>query len=443
MSLASLLGRLGFTDAELDRRLALFAVARSASVDACAWYHVPGRIEVLGKHTDYAGGRSLVCATEQGLAAEAGPRADRVVRVIDAVTQEVREFPVDPALVPPRGDWANYPMTVVARLAQDFGAVVGGFDLAFASDIPIAAGVSSSSAVVVAVAKAAIDLFRLDQTEAYRAHITSLEDLAGYLGAVENGRSFRGFGATAGVGTLGGNQDHTAILCSASDALTQVRFDPVAVERRVAWPDDFRFVIASSGVVAEKTGPALERYNRLARMTERLRVLVVGPDSESTLGRAIIDRRVTGLPAGADLDPDEALRLNRRLTQLTAECRVLIPGVVDALGKREFVRLGELVAASQLGAEIGLENQIPETMALVESARRLGAVAASAFGAGFGGSVWAMVQLDRVEQFAEAWGGEYRRSFPDRSLARFLTTRPAPAASGLAEPSGRRHLHRQ
>ena len=432
MALASSLRLLGFTETEVTRRLALFAVTRSAAIETAAWYHVPGRIEVLGKHTDYAGGRSLVCATEQGMAVETAPRADCIVRIIDAVAREVREFPVDPGLAPRRGDWANYPMTVVSRLAQDFGAAVGGFDLAFASDIPIAAGVSSSSALVVAVGRAVIDLWHLDRTDAYRAQILSLEDVAGYLGAVENGRPFRGFGATGGVGTLGGSQDHTAILCSASDALTQVRFDPVVIETRAPWPGDFRFVIGSSSVVAEKAGRALEHYNGLARMTERLRSLVVGPDSRVTLGRAIIDQETAGVSLGADVDPADAPRLIRRLTQLTAECRVLIPGVVDALGKRDFDRLGDLVAASQHGAEIGLENQIPETMALVETARRFGAVAASAFGAGFGGSVWAMVPVERVEPFTEQWGGEYRRRFPERSLARFLVTRPAPAAGRLA-----------
>ena len=334
MALASSLRLLGFTETEVARRLALFAVTRSAAIETAAWYHVPGRIEVLGKHTDYAGGRSLVCATEQGMAVETAPRADCIVRIIDAVAREVREFPVDPGLAPRRGDWANYPMTVVSRLAQDFGAAVGGFDLAFASDIPIAAGVSSSSALVVAVGRAVIDLWHLDRTDAYRAQILSLEDVAGYLGAVENGRPFRGFGATGGVGTLGGSQDHTAILCSASDALTQVRFDPVVIETRAPWPGDFRFVIGSSGVVAEKAGRALEHYNGLARMTERLRSLVVGPDSRVTLGRAIIDQETAGVSLGADVDPADAPRLSRRLAQLTAECRVLIPGVVDALGKR-------------------------------------------------------------------------------------------------------------
>ncbi len=432
MSVRASLLRHGFDAAETSRRLSLFGLTQSAGLEGSRRYHVPGRIEVLGKHTDYAGGRSLVCATEQGFAVEAAPRADRTVRVVDAVAKEVREFPAAATLTPPRGDWANYPMTVVSRLVRDFGPRIGGFDLVFAGDIPIAAGVSSSSALVVAVAMAAIDLFQLEETEAYRANLTSPEDVAGYLGAVENGRPFRGFGATGGVGTLGGSQDHTSILCSTPNALTQVRFDPVTVEKRVPWPADFRFVIASSGVTAEKTGPALEHYNDLARMTERLRVLVVGSESRSTLGRAIIEGSVAGLPPGIDRDPADAARLARRLAQLTAECRWLIPGVVDALAKGQFGRLGELVAASQQGAELGLENQIPETIALVESARRLGAVAASAFGAGFGGSVWAMVQSGLVERFAEGWAAEYRRAFPDRSLARFFTTRPAPAAGRLA-----------
>ena len=63
-------------------------MTRSAAVETATWYHVPGRIEVLGKHTDYAGGRSLVCATEQGMAVETAPRADRTVRIVDAVARE-------------------------------------------------------------------------------------------------------------------------------------------------------------------------------------------------------------------------------------------------------------------------------------------------------------------------------------------------------------------
>ncbi|NQT17069.1 MAG: galactokinase, partial [Planctomycetes bacterium] len=73
---------------------------------------VPGRIEVLGKHTDYAGGRTMVVAVEQGFSLVASAREDRRVSVTDAARADTVAFELDPALVPPVGHWSNYPMTV-------------------------------------------------------------------------------------------------------------------------------------------------------------------------------------------------------------------------------------------------------------------------------------------------------------------------------------------
>ncbi len=437
MTFVERLRQIGFRPDEAVRRAVVFervAAARGES-SGRAWQfdHVPGRIEVLGKHTDYAGGRSLVCATEQGFAVAMAPRNDRQIAVTDAVLGERREFPIHPDLEPPRGEWINYPMTVASRLGRDFGGDLRGVDLVFASDLPIAAGVSSSSALVVATARALIERNALGVGPAFQREFAALENLAGYLGAIENGRPFRGFGAAAGVGTMGGSQDQTAILCSRPDALSQFRFDPVQFERAVAWPDQFEFVIGSSGVRAEKTGPALEHYNRLALETAELRDVVVGPgDPGMTLGRAIIDPADAGpaLAAArqrirADLDLERANRLEARLVQLVAECRTIIPGVVAALSRGDIGVVGPLVAASQAGADTGLRNQVPETTSLVHSALTLGALAASAFGAGFGGSVWAIVHTSMVEAFASAWEGSYRAHFPARSEARFFRTRPA------------------
>lgn len=431
------LRRVGFRPDEARRRADLFervAAACGAGGDR-AWRfdHVPGRIEVLGKHTDYAGGRSLVCATEQGFAVAIGARDDRWIGIEDVARGERREFPIRPDLEPPRGEWINYPMTVAARLARDFGSELRGVDLVLASDLPIAAGVSSSSALVVAVARALIDRNQLAATPAFRREFATAEALAGYFGAVENGRPFRGFGAATGVGTMGGSQDQTAILCSRPDALSQFRFDPVRFEQAVAWPESLEFVIASSGVVAEKTGAALEHYNALARETALLRDFLVEPgDAATTLGRAIIDPADPGPALAAargriGAHPDGALRarLEARLVQLVAECRTIIPGVAAALGRGDLGVVGTLVAASQAGAEVGLRNQVPETAALVGSALRLGARAASAFGAGFGGSVWAMIPADRAESFAAGWEADYRGAFPDQLEARFFRTRPA------------------
>ena len=76
---------------------------------------------------------------------------------------------------------------------------------------------------------------------------------------------------------------------------------------------------------------------------------------------------------------------------------------------------GAVSADSQLLAEALLGNQVPETVALAASARQLGAAAASAFGAGFGGSVWALVPRADAEGFAAAWLERYTRDFPARA----------------------------
>src|SRR5512143_399107 len=89
-------------------------------------FFVPGRIELLGKHTDYAGGRSLLCAVERGFCVAVRPRSDASVRVIDAVTGT-------------RND-SVYVSTVTARLARNFPTARRGADVAFASDLPVAAG---------------------------------------------------------------------------------------------------------------------------------------------------------------------------------------------------------------------------------------------------------------------------------------------------------------
>jgi galactokinase len=76
---------------------------------------------------------------------------------------------------------------------------------------------------------------------------------------------------------------------------------------------------------------------------------------------------------------------------------------IAAFRRGDPARVGKLADDSQSDAEIFLGNQIPETIALAASARKLGAFAARSFGAGFGGSVWALVDADRAQDFAHRW----------------------------------------
>ena len=80
-----------------------------------------------------------------------------------------------------------------------------------------------------------------------------------------------------------------------------------------------------------------------------------------------------------------------------------IPVAVDAFRRADAETLGQLAGDSQADAEDLLANQVAETVALAGSARRLGAIAASSFGAGFGGSIWAIVPADAADEFASRW----------------------------------------
>jgi galactokinase len=443
VDLASRLAELGFTRDEAERRAArLGPVAdrmRELTPRPAQLYHVPGRIEVLGKHTDYAGGRSLVCATEQGLAVAAAVRDDASVTALDLTRSERRGFAIGPDTEPAPGDWSDYLRTVARRLARDFPGDWRGVDLVFSSDLPPAAGVSSSSALVVATMLALGDANRLSEHPRYRDALAEPEAVAGYLGAVENGRPFGAFDGGGGVGTLGGSQDQTAILCARPGRLVQYGFEPVRFEAETPLPAGLVFAVAASGVVAEKTGAALRLYNATAERTARLWQLVRDAVLERylTLGAAVVagDDVVDAMRrrlAERATELAERARLEARLEQLREECAELIPGLAGALARGQLDRVGELVARSQRGAERALENQIAETVALVAQARELGAIAASAFGAGFGGSVWALVRSADATHFLEGWRAGYLAAFPQRSAgARFFLTGASSPATRL------------
>ncbi len=109
----------------LARARAALAAAEGEGQGAGPAWWVPGRIELLGKHTDYAGGRSLVAATARGMVFAARPRPDPVLGVLDALSGERGEWPLRPDL-PSEAGWRTYPATVARRLARDKARAVPG-----------------------------------------------------------------------------------------------------------------------------------------------------------------------------------------------------------------------------------------------------------------------------------------------------------------------------
>lgn len=397
-----------------------------------AWW-VPGRIEVLGKHTDYGGGRSLLAAVGRGLHWLAAPSSDGRIEIVDARTGATCDIALVADLPHEPGTWSNYAISVARRIARDFPGAHTGMCAVFSSSLPKAAGLSSSSALVVATFLPLAAFNRLDEHPAWPQNVPDRRGLAGYLGAIESGRAFAHFPADHGVGTHGGSEDHTAILCCRAGQLSVYRFLPVVHEGDVALPAGWTFAIAISGVHASKTGAARDHYNRLATEMARLTTIwrdATGREDESLLtaieNRAgALDRLRTIVAAAPD-----AATLLPRLDQFAAESAEIVPAVVERLTAGDVDGLGPLVDRSQRMAEDTLANQVPETIALARAARECGAAAASAFGAGFGGAVWALVRRDELPHFVERWRAAYLARQPEGGAnAEFFGSDPGPAAT--------------
>ncbi len=445
--LATRLAAEGLGEQAAQRKAELFAKAASSLSSPAdedrqpyvAAFFVPGRIEVLGKHTDYAGGRSMVAAAERGFCLVVWPREDEQITVTDAASGESVAFRMDPDLVPRSGHWSNYPMTVARRIAGNFPRARRGGDIAFASDLPPAAGMSSSSAMIVAVFDALVHanaadvlLARPDHPELFKNLLT----LAGYLACIENGQSFGSLKGDRGVGTFGGSEDHTAILRAKPNHISQYAYCPVEFEQVIPVPNGYTFAVGVSGVVAEKTGAALEKYNRASRLASAVAELwrrATGRDDPhlaAALGCYPYApeqlKKILQTVRHEEFEPAELLA---RLEHFMIESGEIIPKAGRALIEGDLRRFGRLVDRSQQAAERLLGNQVPETVYLAAAARENGAVAASAFGAGFGGSVWAMAEAAAADSFLTAWADAYRKRFPQNAeSSTFFLTAAGPAA---------------
>ncbi|MGH9371683.1 MAG: galactokinase family protein [Vicinamibacterales bacterium] len=450
--LASKLAASGMQTGEIEsKRRLLDAVIRSFRPfcdgdPSHAWW-IPGRVEAFGKHTDYCGGHSLVGTVPRGFATIARARGDGVVRMFDARRSEeltlrgagapaldVRSSYTD---VQNLTGWRNYARVVVRRLARNFPGSPLGADIVFASDLPSASGMSSSSALMIGLAATLSTLADIRNRPEWRDNVRNLPEEAGYYACIENGLSFGTLAGDSGVGTHGGSEDHLAIICGLPAQLSAWTFVPIDHVDTVHVPASWTFVVASSGVAADKTGNAKEAYNRLSREAETL--LAVWnrnePPARSLQAALRSDEsaaaRMRDLLSRAELGAATVPTLERRLAHfLREDARVC--EAMRAFRDGDRARLSALSEASQADAEILLRNQVPETAALARSARELGAFASSSFGAGFGGSVWALVEADEAAGFADRWLARHRAAFPSRSAATAFVAQPGPALTRLA-----------
>ena len=208
------------------------------------------------------------------------------------------------------------------------------------------------------------------------------------------------------------------------------------------------FVIGASGITASKAGEHRERYNQAVEALQALLALWRDADRRDAGDARRAARRGTGdgrsgcAPSSTRRRPGpvSAEVLRNRLDHFVAEAQRLVPGATRALAAGDFAAFGALVDESQHLAERWLGNQIAETSALARLARRLGAEGASAFGAGFGGSVWALVPEREAEKLLPRRGAPPTKPSSRCSPAAPRSSAPTPArpSCGSSRPDGSR-----
>lgn len=369
----------------------------------------PGRVNLIGEHTDYNGLPVLPMAIERSVTVAIRARSDARVRLANVDPAfGLREFEIGESIEPySRGDWGNY-AKAAARALCGRSAIARGFDGVVHGDIPQAAGLSSSSALVVACALALVDVNDLDVTREELMELTA------------RGERF--------VGTESGGMDQAICLGAKRGYAALIRFDPLQLEH-VPIPSDWCFVIADSGVEAKKSGAAQTAYN--ARVTEcraALGTLVRHPLARNwpTNYAALLGNVSAGeLSAVADEALDGTLRA--RFRHVVSEGR-RVEQARDALLKKDMPRFGELMNASHESLHVDYEVSCRELDELVAVAREFGAAGARLTGAGFGGCVVILVQRTEADELV-AHLNQARGSSP-RGPARGATIWVANSADG-------------
>lgn len=329
---------------------------------------VPGRVNLIGEHIDYHDLPVLPIAIQRGLAIAFRKRPDSHVQAISAAKVDCVSFPLRGFSASRQGCWGNY-LKAATKAATTHWGIVGGMEAALASNLPVAAGLSSSSALLVAFTLALLIV---------NGKTPSLAEL---LAVLPDGEQY--------VGTRGGGMDHAAILGSRSGCALRVRFKPMELEH-VPIPLEWRFLVAHSLTSAAKSAGQKEHYN--ARREAGARALrAAGAQSYAEL---LEEPRALILPDGIDEVERKAFR------HVTGEAR-RVSEAVAALQVRDYARFGALLVESHRSLRDDLAVSSPALDQLVESALAAGAGGARLTGAGFGGCVVALCHDSTVSSMRE------------------------------------------
>ncbi|HYY13102.1 MAG TPA: galactokinase [Chthoniobacterales bacterium] len=351
--------------------------------DAVFSADAPGRVEILGNHTDYNEGVVLAAAVDRTVRVRGNVRSDGRILLRSTLYPAV-EIAIS-QLRPIRGEsqWANYPLGVVSELAAA-GIPIRGFSAVIETDLPARIGLGSSAALGVATAFFLLKLHRCALPPMEIAKVCQ--------------RSEHRF-----IGIESGLLDQVASIFAKRDQL--VFFDCRAEEvRPISFPDDLALVVADSGTQRQL---AQSEYNRRRKET---RAAAAARGARSL-------RDVSSAQLNEDINLPPLLR-SRAAHVISENDRVW--HAIDVLKQGDATALGDLMNASHESSRVNFENSTPELDRLVDLARQQqGVLGARLTGAGFGGAIVVLCKRRTAHGAARALAA---------AAAQTLVCRPADGA---------------
>ncbi|MDR2931010.1 MAG: galactokinase [Propionibacteriaceae bacterium] len=353
----------------LDTAVELFTTQFGGEPDGV--WEAPGRVNLIGEHTDYNQGLVLPIALPQRTYAVARARADRVVRCVSDGMDPGIPVDLDDIAVGHPSQWERYPVGVMWAL-REAGHELAGMDVAFASDVPVGAGLSSSAAIEGAMGAAASDLFGLGLLDDDEGRSV----LATVCQRAENVIAQAPTGGMDQAASIRSKQGHALCLDCQDGSVAHVPF-------RLSEAGLALLVVNTRVSHSHSDGEYGSRRAQCEQACARLGIDSLREITPQTLPVAL-----------ARLNDDVLARRVRHVVTETERVRL----AARALADDDFVELGRLFVDSHASMRDDYEISCPELDLSVVTALEAGALGARMTGGGFGGSSIAVVYAAHLEQ---------------------------------------------
>ena len=343
-------------------------------------FAAPGRVNLIGEHTDYAEGFVMPAAIDFATLAAISPRTDGQIAIFSENFGEEVSHPADALPASATGHWSDYPLGVLAILAGQ-GYTIPAFSLTLWGDVPLGSGLSSSAAIEVATATA---------VTAFLGVSIPGPALARLCQRAEN----EFVGASCGIMdqfiSVNGREDH-ALLLDCRDL--SFRLAPI--------PHDVALVIANTMVKHSVAGSGYT--TRRAEVEEACRILATHRPEIKFLR----DATLADLAAWGHEIPLNALKRARHV--ITENIRTV--AAADALMRNDMPELGKLMHEAHISYSQDFEGSCAECDIMVDLAQDLpGLIGARLTGGGFGGCTINLVKKEHAATFAAQLKARYKQA---------------------------------